>query len=221
MTAVPAVSDSASTVRDLINPPAGEENLKPSTPGTKEAAAIDKLILEHPFTKSLMEDKRYIASRPHLKFPLAMRSQHLTSGTLIGPDKIIVPPLYFTTADGSTFVSLQYLGTALCGHPGMIHGGLLATLLDEGTGMCCFPALPNKVAVTASLKLDYKKPVMAGQVIVLKAETTKVEGRKAWVKGWLETLVEESKGEKPLVLCEAEALFIEPKQIKNLAKAAM
>jgi acyl-coenzyme A thioesterase PaaI-like protein len=219
MSAATALPDAASTVRDLANPPAGEERLKLFIPCTEEAAAIDKLILEHPLTKSLIEDKKYIASRPHLMIPLALRNQNLTAGTLLGPNKLAVPPLQFTTADGSTFVSLQYLGTALCGHPGIIHGGLLATLLDEGTGLCCMPALPNKVAVTASLKLDYKKPVMAGQVVVLKAETTKVEGRKAWVKGWLETLVEESKGEKPLVLCEAEALFIEPKRATNLWRA--
>lgn len=57
---------------------------------------------------------------------------------------------------------------------------------------------------------------MAGQVVVLKAETTKVEGRKAWVKGWLETLPSEEEwaaGKREgTVLTEGEALFIEPRQ---------
>ena len=57
---------------------------------------------------------------------------------------------------------------------------------------------------------------MAGQVFVLRAETTRVEGRKAWVKGRLETLVDESKGEKPLVVTEAEALFIEPRMAAQM-----
>jgi hypothetical protein len=52
---------------------------------------------------------------------------------------------------------------------------------------------------------------MAGQYVVLKAETTKVEGRKAWVVGRLETLPADGEGE---VLVEAEALFIEPRQAK-------
>jgi len=47
---------------------------------------------------------------------------------------------------------------------------------------------------------------------VLRARAAKVEGRKAWVKGRLETLVDEEKGEVPEVLTEAEALFIEPRQ---------
>lgn len=89
-------------------------------------------------------------------------------------------------------------------------------MLDEGLARCCFPALPNKVAVTASLNVVYKKPVEAGQVVVVRAETVRVEGRKAWVKGWVETLGEGE--ERGTVLTEAEALFIEPKQAAHLKR---
>jgi acyl-coenzyme A thioesterase PaaI-like protein len=185
------------------------------TPSSETAREIETQIFEHPLTQSLLKDPKYIASRPHLKIPEHLRPQNLTGGTLLGDDKIAVPPLQFTTEDAS----LQFLGSALCGHPGIVHGGLLATLLDEGLARCCFPALPNKIAVTASLKIDYKKPTMANQVVVLRAETTKVEGRKAWVKGRLETLVDESKGETPVVLVEAEALFVEPRGAENMKRA--
>ncbi|KAF2266915.1 Thioesterase/thiol ester dehydrase-isomerase [Lojkania enalia] len=204
------------TGKALLSPPTDEETLTLFTPDSDAIAEIEKLIFEHPLTQSLISDPKYIASRPHLKIPPALRSQNLTGGTLLGPDKIAVPPLQFTTPDGSYFVSLQYIGSALCGHPGIVHGGLLATLLDEGLARCCFPALPNKVAVTASLQVNYKKPALAGQVIVLKAETTKVEGRKAWVKGRLETLVDKKRGEVPVILTEAEALFIEPRQAATM-----
>jgi len=166
--------------------------------------------------------------RPHLKIPEAIRATNLTGGTLAGPGKIVVPPLTFIAPDGSRLVSLFYLGQNLCGHPGIIHGGLLATLLDEGLARCCFPAMPNGIAVTATLKVDYKVPVKAGEFYVLRAETTRVEGRKAWVRGWIEkmdgstmdgvgdALVEgvgksiagKGTGQK---LVEAEALFIEPR----------
>jgi acyl-coenzyme A thioesterase PaaI-like protein len=211
MAAAPVVSSAVSTATAALDPPTDAETLTLFTPSTAEAAAIEEQIFNHPVTKALFADEKYIASRPHLKIPEALRAQNLTGGTLLGPDKIAVPPLQFTTEDGSSFVSLQWLGPALCGHPGIVHGGLLATLLDEGLARCCFPALPNKVAVTASLKVDYKKPTMAGQVVVLRAETTKVEGRKAWVRGWLETLADREKGEEPVVLVEAEALFVEPR----------
>ncbi|KAH9870441.1 hypothetical protein IAQ61_005916 [Plenodomus lingam] len=213
-----AGSPAVAPLRALANPPTDAETLSLYEPATPASAAIEQSIWDHPLTKSLLSNPNYIASRPHLKIPEALRAQNLTAGTLLGDDKIAVPPVQFTTADGSTFVSIQYLGSALCGHPGIVHGGLLATLLDEGLARCCFPALPNKVAVTASLNITYKAPVMADQVVVLRAETTKVEGRKAWVKGRLETLVDEEKGEKPVVLTEGEALFIEPRQAAHLKR---
>lgn len=91
---------------------------------------------------------------------------------------------------------------------------MLATLLDEGLARCCFPALPGKVGVTASLKVKYLRPAKAGAYYVLKARTVKVEGRKAWVQGGIEELREgadEGEGER---VVEAEALFIEPRNIK-------
>lgn len=218
MAAAPVLQDTAKIINGAYDPPSDAETLTLFTPSDEDIQAIENGIFEHPLTKSLFENEKFIASRPHLKIPEKMRKMNLTGGTLLGKDMIAVPPLQFTTLDGSEFVSIQYLGTALCGHPGIVHGGLLATLLDEGTARCCFPALPNKVAVTASLKVEYKKPVLAGQVVVLRAITTKVEGRKAWVKGWLETLVDESKGEKPVILTEAEALFIEPRNADKMKK---
>lgn len=114
--------------------------------------------------------------------------------------------------DGKKLVSISYLGTDLCGHVGIIHGGLLATLLDEGLARCGFAALPNKIGVTASLTINYRKPATAGSFVVLKAETIKVEGRKVWVKGRIETLERDQKPGK--VLVEAEGLFVEPKNAK-------
>ncbi|KAF2639880.1 Thioesterase/thiol ester dehydrase-isomerase, partial [Massarina eburnea CBS 473.64] len=210
-------ADTLPTLVSVARPPTDAETMTLYTPDTAELAAIESEMLSHPFTRALLQDDKFSASRPHLKIPEAMRHQSLTGGTLLGENKIAVPPLQFQTADGVHFVSVQHLGHALCGHPGIVHGGLLATLLDEGLGRCCFPALPNKVAVTASLKVDYKKPVMAGQMVVLRAETTRVEGRKAWVKGRLETLPKEGE-EEGTVLVEAEALFIEPRQAATMKR---
>ncbi|KAF2856389.1 Thioesterase/thiol ester dehydrase-isomerase [Plenodomus tracheiphilus IPT5] len=217
MAGTPAIAP----IRALSNPPTDAETLELYSPPTPETATIESSIWNHPLTKRLLQDPKYIASRPHLKIPEQLRAQNLTGGTLLGEDKIAVPPLQFTTQDGSSFVSIQYLGSALCGHPGIVHGGLLATLLDEGLARCCFPALPNKVGVTAKLDITYKAPVMAGQVVVLRAETTKVEGRKAWVRGWLETLVDEAEGEKAVVLTEGEALFVEPRQAAQMRRVVV
>jgi acyl-coenzyme A thioesterase PaaI-like protein len=142
----------------------------------------------------------------------------LTGGTLAGVGKIEVPPLNFNEngVELPSMVQIMYLGPALCGHPGIVHGGLLATMLDEGLARACFDALPNKIGVTASLKIDYRVPCPAGSYVVLKAYTQKVEGRKAWVKGWIELLgKEDAEGTK---VVEADALFVEPKGAKNMAR---
>jgi len=89
-------------------------------------------------------------------------------------------------------------------------------MLDEGLARCCFAALPNKIGVTANLNVNYRNPAPASTFVVLRCRTTKVEGRKAWVEGRIETLVGE--GEKPVLLAEATALFIEPRQAAKMAR---
>ena len=206
MAAIPAYK----AADGFMNPPSDEETLAMYIPEDDVSREVEEFIKNHPVTLELRLNPEFSESRPHMKIPPAQRSHNLTGGTLLGSGRIVVPPFTFSEKGGKSLVSISYLGTDLCGHPGIVHGGLLATLLDEGLARCCFPALPNKIGMTANLNINYRAPAPAGAFVILRATTTKVEGRKAWVEGRLETLVDE--GEKPLVLAEATALFIEPKQ---------
>ncbi|KAE8355579.1 HotDog domain-containing protein [Aspergillus coremiiformis] len=190
--------------------PTDEETLTAFLPPDQFSQEVDDFIRSHPIAVALRENSAFTESRPHLKIPAELRARNLTAGTLSGPDRIVVPPYIFSEEGGKSLVSIFYLGSAISGHPGIVHGGLLATLLDEAMARCCFPALPNKVGVTANLSIDYRRPAMAEAYAVLRAETVKVEGRKAWVEARIETLPKE--GEDPVVLVEAKALFVEPKQ---------
>ncbi|KAF2159098.1 hypothetical protein M409DRAFT_71226 [Zasmidium cellare ATCC 36951] len=212
-----AASPAVEAVNGFINPPTDAETLDLFVPSTPTSVEIDEHIRNHPLAQKLRTQENMVESRPHLKIPPAMRPHNLTGGTLLGENKIEVPPLTFSEKDVElpTLVQFSFLGPALCGHPGIVHGGLLATMLDEGLARACFPALPNKVGVTASLKIDYRVPCPENSYVVLKAETTKVEGRKAWVKGWIELLGDEDGNGTRLV--EAEALFIEPRNAKAMA----
>ena len=73
--------------------------------------------------------------------------------------------------------NVEYLGSSLCFHHGVIHGGLLATLTDEAFARCCAPVLTNNIGVTASLTLNYNAPVHIGQYNALRMEIVKVKGR--------------------------------------------
>ena len=174
---------------------------------------IDEHIRNSALAQSLRANPDFIESRPHLKIPAEVRHHNLTAGTLAGPGMIAVPPYYFNEKDGKSMVQIFYVGLDCSGHPGIVHGGFLATMLDEGLARCAFPAMPNKVGVTANLQINYVRPTMAGQYLVLRAKTTKVDGRKAWAEGWIESL-EVAEGEEPQKLVEATALFVEPKHAK-------
>ncbi|KAL9595139.1 MAG: hypothetical protein Q9219_006627 [cf. Caloplaca sp. 3 TL-2023] len=201
-------------------------------PQSERSAQIDETITSHPLARALRADPTWTESRPHLQLPEAMRRHSLTGSTLMGDNKIVVPPLMFTKGQGKELIAISYLGSDLCGHVGIIHGGLLATMLDEGLARCCFAALPSKVGVTARLEIDYRKVCKSDGFVVLKARTEKVEGRKAWVKGRVEVLgvgdevgaVGQGEQKEGLfspfdeiggnVVVEAEGLFVEPKWAK-------
>ncbi|EER27971.1 hypothetical protein D8B26_005905 [Coccidioides posadasii str. Silveira] len=202
-----------STVTQILSDEAKSDPYKAEDEFARE---VDEHINSHPLTQSMRENPLFKESRPHLQIPVEMRSHSLTGGTLTGPNKIVVPPYVWNEEGGKSMVSMFYLGADVSGHPGIVHGGLLATMLDEGLARCCFPSLPNKIGVTANLNIDYRRPAPAGSFFVLRAKTTKVEGRKAWVEGWIETLPDD--GTDPTILVEAKALFVEPKNAAILPR---
>ncbi|PNY25943.1 Uncharacterized protein TCAP_04115 [Tolypocladium capitatum] len=187
-----------------------EESLHRFSPadGDDEARRAEAAIDAHPLVAALRRRPELTESRPHMRMPAQYRAHSLTGGALAGPRKMPVPAVVWIEA-GKSLVSVVYVGEDLCGHPGVVHGGLLATMLDEGLAWCCFAALPHQIGVTANLNINYRKPTPAGSFLVLRAETTRVEGRKAWVKGHIELLAEP--GATPTILAEAEALYISPK----------
>lgn len=188
-----------------------EESLSRFSPeeADTEARRIEDTINSHPLVTEQRQRAEMVESRPHLKMPSQYRSKTLTGSALSGPGKVPVPAYAWVEKGGKSLVSVVFVGEDLCGHPGIVHGGFLATMLDEGLARCCFGALPHNIGVTANLNINYRKPTPASSYLVLRAETTKVEGRKAWVKGHIESLA--APGETPIVYADATALFVSPK----------
>ncbi|KAJ2684861.1 hypothetical protein IWW39_004662 [Coemansia spiralis] len=123
--------------------------------------------------------------------------------TLHAPDKMSVEPVVFLNRDRQQFVFIIHIGKRLCGHDGIVHGGVQATLFDEVTARPAFWNLPRNVALTASLKVNYRRPVVADQILVFKSQLSKLEGRKAIVTAQLEDL-------SGNLLSDAEALYVSP-----------
>lgn len=209
---VMAVQPAYKTVSGYLTPVSDEDTLRMWTPSDPETQALEDQLNANPYVQSLRADPAFVEHRPHLKIPPAWRAHNLTGGTLLGPGKVPMPPLGFidTAGEKKEFIQISYVGQDLCGHPGIVHGGFLATMLDEGVARPAFEVLPHRVGMTANLNVNYRAPCKADQFVVLKAVVTKAEGRKAWVEGRIETLPEGD--EQPVELANATALYIEPKQ---------
>ncbi|KAI9323097.1 HotDog domain-containing protein [Dichotomocladium elegans] len=133
------------------------------------------------------------------------RARSLTATTLRGDGKIAIRPLKFFNADSTECIIVAHLGRNMCGHEGIVHGGLLATLLDEHLAYITLPSLPNYTGFTANLNVDYRKPVKAEQWVVIRGKLDRVEGRKAYANAWIETAADGT------LLTEASALYISPR----------
>ncbi|MEU5099124.1 PaaI family thioesterase [Streptomyces sp. NPDC020996] len=90
------------------------------------------------------------------------------------------------------------------GAPGLAHGGVLATALDETLGSLNW--LLRTIAVTGRLETDFVRPVPVGTVLYLEAEVTAVAGRKIY-----STATGRIGGPDGPVAVRADALFIEVK----------
>lgn len=90
------------------------------------------------------------------------------------------------------------------GAPGLAHGGVLATALDEALGSLNW--LLRTIAVTGRLETDYVRPVPVGTVLHLEAEVTAVAGRKIYSRA-----TGRVGGPDGPVAVRAEALFVEVK----------
>jgi acyl-coenzyme A thioesterase PaaI-like protein len=67
------------------------------------------------------------------------------------------------------------------GYPGVLHGGITATLLDETMGRVA--ALRNLWMVTVKMELTYRKPVPLGQPLRITARMEELHGRRMTTVG--------------------------------------
>lgn len=110
----------------------------------------------------------------------------------------IAPPMEFTGLADGAVESVVTLGVAYQGQPAMAHGGYSALMLDHAFGVA--NGWAGQSGMTVHLELDYRAPVPLFEPLTIRAQQSRVEGRKIWVAGSVST------AEK--VCVEAEALFI-------------
>lgn len=97
------------------------------------------------------------------------------------------------------------VGRAFEGYPGLVHGGVLATVLDAVLAQTAALAT-GRAGVTAELVVRYRRPVPVGVPLRLTGETGSQEGRRTRVRAELV-----AEGGPDEVLAEAEAVFVVPR----------
>lgn len=160
----------------------------------------------------------------------------LTGHTLAGEDKIALrsPSLY--VVDDSFLTSFRdieelvpgennfsytffHLGYKLLGHSQIVHGGFLATILDELACRLAFQNMESKLGVTANLNINYKQPCYVDNFVMVKCLLVRKNGRKCVVKGEVFKVGPESTGAVDIrenLLLECECLVIEPRWVQKL-----
>lgn len=107
--------------------------------------------------------------------------------------------------------ALVTLGGLVSGYPGLSHGGIVATVLDETLSFISPGSRWREYkkgapeVVTAYLNTRYLMPVSVPGTYLVRVWLVRAEGRKVFVEG----CIENAQGER---VAEADALFVEARQ---------
>jgi uncharacterized protein (TIGR00369 family) len=97
----------------------------------------------------------------------------------------------------------------LCGWDGLVHGGIIATLLDEIGGWAIISKI-GKIGMTARSSVSYLKPVPTGQELTIRGEIIKHRRNLAVIQATIHS----DDGEL-LAECESKWLIPNPAELKE------
>jgi uncharacterized protein (TIGR00369 family) len=117
-----------------------------------------------------------------------------------GPANATGLRLEFLLADDGSVVSLPVVAGTFDGHPGYLHGGIIATLLDEAMSKAV--RAQGRSSMTRKLEIEYLRPVPSGAPLRIEGRVVRNEQRKHWTEARIAN-------EKGIVLAEGKGLFIE------------
>jgi uncharacterized protein (TIGR00369 family) len=120
-----------------------------------------------------------------------------------GPANATGLRLEFLLAEDGGVVTLPTVADSFEGHPGYLHGGIIATLLDEA--MSKSTRARGLTTMTRKLEVEYLRPVPSGAPLRVEGRVARSEGRKHWV----EAEIRDAEG---TVLAAGKGVFVEVKQ---------
>lgn len=137
-------------------------------------------------------------ARPEKLTPLAHTAQNRCFG--YGPANPAGLHLEFMLAEDGSVMCTASIADTFEGPRGYLHGGIIATLLDETMSKAV--RATNVVGMTRHMEVDYKRPVPSCAPIRLEGRVYHHEGRKHWAEA---SILDEAGG----VFAHGKGLFIE------------
>jgi uncharacterized protein (TIGR00369 family) len=108
--------------------------------------------------------------------------------------------LDFLLAEDHRVVCMASIPDTFEGPRGFLHGGIIATLLDETMSKAV--RAHNVIAMTRHMEIDYRRPVPSGVPIRIEGRMYHNEGRKHWAEA---SIFDEG----GTVLAQSKGLFVE------------
>ena len=143
-------------------------------------------------------------SKEHLT-PLVHTAQNRCFGC--GPANPIGLHLDFFVAGDQSVVCLPVVANIFEGPPGILHGGVIATLLDEAMSKAV--RVHGLTAMTRKMEVEYLRPVKSETAIRIEGTLVRSEGRKHWTEAKI-------LNEKLDTLATARGLFIQVRASRML-----
>jgi uncharacterized protein (TIGR00369 family) len=117
-----------------------------------------------------------------------------------GPANVTGLHLEFLLAPDGSVVSLPTIADTFEGHPGYLHGGIIATLLDEAMSKAV--RAKGRPSMTRHIEIDFLRPVLSGAPLRIEGHVVRSDGRKHWA----ESAILDGEGK---TLAAAKGLFLE------------
>jgi uncharacterized protein (TIGR00369 family) len=118
-----------------------------------------------------------------------------------GPGNPVAPPIVATQTEDGRAEGRVTLGKPHEGPPGLVHGGVVATLLDHVLARAVRAG--GRGGLTATLTVTYRRPVRLGVPLFVTAETGETDGRRTTARA--RVVADDDHG---TTLAEAEGLFV-------------
>ncbi|MBN2747817.1 hypothetical protein GM418_20020 [Maribellus comscasis] len=104
-----------------------------------------------------------------------------TDSFVSGKQQKYIELQYYRDENSLKFYARVLFHVETQGAPGIVHGGAIASVLDETMGAVSF--LNKMPAVTASLTVNYHRPLPVEKTVYIITQVEKTEGRKIYIIG--------------------------------------